>query len=81
MYVSIRPLTENDLEEANHVFRLAFGTFLGLPDWMAFFGYADYVKGRFHSNPSAGYGVLEVDGSLLVLTLQLTGVALVFLDR
>ena len=80
MYVSIRPLTENDLEEANHVFRLAFGTFLGLPDPMAFFGDADYVKGRFHSNPSAAYGS-EVDGSLLVLTLQLTGVVLVFLDR
>ena len=55
MDVSIRPLTENDLEEANHVFRLAFGTFLGLSDPMTFFADADFVKGRFHSNPSAAY--------------------------
>ena len=30
--VSIRPLKENELEEADRIFRLAFGTFLGLPD-------------------------------------------------
>ena len=80
MDVSIRPLTENDLEEANHVYRLAFGTFLGLPDPMTFFADADFVKGRFHSNPSAAYQ-LKLMESLLVLTLQLTGVALVFLDH
>jgi len=29
--VSVRPLQENDLPTADHVMRLAFGTFLGLP--------------------------------------------------
>ena len=30
--VTIRSLQESDLAEANTIFRLAFGTFLGLPD-------------------------------------------------
>jgi hypothetical protein len=30
--ISVRPLQENDLSAADHIMRLAFGTFLGLPD-------------------------------------------------
>ena len=35
--VSIRPLREHELSEADRIFRLAFGTFIGLPDPMTFF--------------------------------------------
>ena len=56
MEISIRPLQESDIPEANRIFRLAFGTFLNLPDPMAFFGDADYVRSRFLADPSAAYG-------------------------
>jgi hypothetical protein len=42
--VVIRPLREADLEAADHVMRLAFGTFLGLPDPLQFMGDRDYRK-------------------------------------
>jgi hypothetical protein len=56
MEISIRPLQESDMPEANRIFRLAFGTFLNLPDPMAFFGDADYVRSRFLPDPSAADG-------------------------
>jgi GNAT superfamily N-acetyltransferase len=66
MNISIRPLQENELSEANHIFRLSFGTFLGLSDPLSFFGDADYVKTRFYSDPSAAYAaVSDDDGKLL----------------
>jgi GNAT superfamily N-acetyltransferase len=54
--ISIRPLQENDLAAADHVMRLAFGTFIGLPDPLAFMGDADYVRTRWRANPSAAFG-------------------------
>jgi GNAT superfamily N-acetyltransferase len=50
--VRIRPLEANDLEEADRIFRLAFGTFAGLPDPMTFCNDADYVRQRWHAAPS-----------------------------
>ena len=44
---TIRELTEDDLDAADEIFRLAFGTFLGLPDPRDFAGDADYVHTRF----------------------------------
>jgi GNAT superfamily N-acetyltransferase len=64
MDISIRPLTENDLEEADRIFRLSFGTFLGLPEPMSFAGDADYVESRFHANSSAAYAA-EINGNLV----------------
>jgi len=57
----IRPLKENDLSEADRIFRLAFGTFLGLPDPMTCFGDADYVRTRFYSDPHSAYGAIIAD--------------------
>ena len=34
--ISVRPLQENDLSAADRIMRLAFGTFLGLPEPTAF---------------------------------------------
>ena len=61
MNVSIRLLKENDLPEADRIFRLAFGTFLGYD----FFGNADYIKTRFYSNPLASYAAEVNDGKLV----------------
>jgi GNAT superfamily N-acetyltransferase len=63
MEISIRPLQESDIPEANRIYRLAFGTFLNLPDPMAFSGDANHVRSRFLADPSAAYGAeVVVDG-------------------
>ncbi len=49
--ISIRPLREDDLEATDRVMRVAFGTFLGVPDPMLVFGDADYVRSRFAAQP------------------------------
>jgi hypothetical protein len=38
MEIEVRPLREPDLDDADRIFRLAFGTFIGLPDPLAFGG-------------------------------------------
>jgi GNAT superfamily N-acetyltransferase len=58
---TVRPLRETDLAEADSIFRLAFGTFLGLPDPNQFAAGHDYINTRFRANPPAAIGV-EVDG-------------------
>jgi ribosomal protein S18 acetylase RimI-like enzyme len=64
MEICIRPLTDSDLQQADHIFRLAFGTFLGLSDPMTYAGEANYIKSRFHANPSGAYAA-EVNGKLV----------------
>jgi len=54
--VSVRPLQKNDLSAADHIMRLAFGTFLGLPEPAAFMGDAGYVRTRWQADPSAAFG-------------------------
>jgi GNAT superfamily N-acetyltransferase len=61
--ISVRLLRETDLAEADRITRLAFGTFLGLPDPMTFMGDAEYVLPRWRTDPKAAYAV-EVDGKL-----------------
>lgn len=46
-------MREGDLDEADRIMRLAFGTFLGLPEPMKFMGDADYIKTRFRADPQA----------------------------
>ena len=62
--ISVRPLQENDLSVADHIMRLAFGTFLCLPEPTAFMGDADYVQTRWRANPSAAFGA-EVGGEFV----------------
>ena len=52
--IHVRPLSERDLPEADHIVRLAFGTFIGLPDPSQFMGDADYVRRRWKFDPSSG---------------------------
>jgi GNAT superfamily N-acetyltransferase len=51
----VQPMVEADLEAADHVMRLAFGTFLKLPDPLQFMGDADYVCTRWRADPSAAF--------------------------
>jgi len=56
MDITIRPLRENDLLDADRIFRLAFGTYIGLPDPMAFAGDAAHVRTRWLVDPAATLG-------------------------
>ncbi len=51
MTIRVRPLVESDLDEADRIMRLAFGTFMGLPDPMAMWGDGDYARSRWRSDP------------------------------
>lgn len=60
----VRPLLESDLDAAEHIFRLAFGTFLRLPDPLQFAGDADPIRTRWKTDPSCAFGA-EAGGSLV----------------
>src|SRR4051794_24416679 len=62
--VTVRALEEADLADADRIMRLAFGTFLGLPDPAAFMGDADYVRSRWGADPASALAA-EVDGRLV----------------
>ena len=49
--ITVRPLREEDLPAADHIMRLAFGTFLGLPEPASFMGDAGYVRARWRADP------------------------------
>jgi predicted N-acetyltransferase YhbS len=57
----IRPLQTADLSAADAVRRLAFGTFLGLPDPMTFRGDASPVRTRYLTDPSGSYAAIVGD--------------------
>ena len=62
--VLIRPLEERDLDVAERIMRLAFGTFVRAPDPIKVFGDCDYVRSRFAAEPSWGF-VAECDGEVV----------------
>jgi predicted N-acetyltransferase YhbS len=62
--IVVRPMREGDVGEADRIFRLAFGTFLGLPDPSEFAGDADYIRSRHAAAPDRAF-VAEQDGELL----------------
>jgi hypothetical protein len=64
MEIRIRPLEERDLVEADRIMRLAFGTFLGLPDPMKMFGDSDIARTRFLANPASALAA-EAKGKLV----------------
>ena len=61
--VRVRPLAAEDLDEADRICRVAFGTFLGMPEPEKFFGDADIVRTRWQADPGAGLAA-ELDGRL-----------------
>lgn len=62
--ITVRPLKENDLSRADTIMRLAFGTFIGLPEPLAFMGDAAYVRSRWLADPEAAFAA-EVNGELV----------------
>jgi predicted N-acetyltransferase YhbS len=64
MNLSIRLLRSHELDAADHIFRLAFGTFVGLAEPTEFYGDATYIPHRWKSDPTAVF-VAEVDGKLI----------------
>ncbi|MGD1714017.1 hypothetical protein [Dapis sp. BLCC M172] len=64
-------LQEHELPKADRIFRLAFGTFLGLQDPMKFSGNTNYMQ-RWYAYPKAAFAA-EIDGQLVGLfSYQLT---------
>lgn len=62
--IAVRPLREDDLAAADHIMRLAFGTFLGLSEPTSFMGDAGYVQARWRADPDAAFGA-EVGGEVV----------------
>jgi predicted N-acetyltransferase YhbS len=52
----VSALNEKDLPEAERIFRVAFGTFLGAPDPELFWADRDYVYGRQRAPHVASFG-------------------------
>jgi len=62
--VHVRPLHEQDLDAADRVLRLAFGTIRGLADPDAAFGDSDLVRTRFRAAPEHAWAA-ELDGDVV----------------
>jgi GNAT superfamily N-acetyltransferase len=62
--ILVRPLQESDLPAADQTMRLAFGTFIGLPDPAAFMGDANFVKTRWLADPAAAFAA-KADGEFI----------------
>jgi GNAT superfamily N-acetyltransferase len=59
-------MQDGDVQEADRIMRLAFGTFLGLPDPMAFAGDADYVRSRYLADPASALVAEDSDSGRIV---------------
>jgi predicted N-acetyltransferase YhbS len=62
--VIVRPMLAGDVDAADRVMRLAFGTFRALPDPGAAFGDAESVRTRYRADPSCAW-VAEADGEVV----------------
>jgi GNAT superfamily N-acetyltransferase len=69
MSLAIRPLEDADVEAAEKVRRLAFGTFFGLPDPLSFSGTARLVENRHRAWPD-GALVAEKDGVIVGVAIS-----------
>ncbi len=61
--VSVRPMRESELPVVTDICRIAFATFLRMPDPQTFWADRDYTGTRWRANPGAAL-VAEVDGAL-----------------
>ena len=64
MNILVGPLRAPDLPVADRIFRLAFGTFNGLPDPLQHGGDSDKIRTRWLADPGAAFGA-NVDGVLV----------------
>ena len=63
-HITVRPLEEADLADADRIIRTAFGTFVGVPRPEQFFGDMDTLIGRFRADNTAGFAA-ESNGRIL----------------
>jgi predicted N-acetyltransferase YhbS len=64
MEIHVRPMQEADVEQADRIVRIAFGTFLGVPDPITVFGDSDLAHTRYRASPDDAF-VAEVDGQVV----------------
>ncbi len=69
MSLTIRSLEEADLEAADKIRRLAFGTYFGLPDPLAFSGTSRLVAVRCRAWPDGAF-VAEKDGAIVGVAIS-----------
>src|SRR5436309_2399955 len=62
--ISVEHLQAADLGEADRIFRLAFGTFIGIPDPAQFCQGADYVHTRWTTDSKAAF-TAKTEGRLI----------------
>ncbi len=62
--IYVRPLRERDLDEADRILQLAFGTFNAAPNPESFMGDRRFVHTRWRANPQAAFAA-ESDGRLV----------------
>jgi GNAT superfamily N-acetyltransferase len=60
---SVRPVKEADLMEARRIFRVAFGTFMKVPDPETFSADREYIVTRWRTDPSSALAA-DIDGQL-----------------
>ena len=69
--ITVRPLQEEDLDAADHIMRVAFGTFIGLAEPATFMGDAGYIRNRWRADPTAAFAA-DVAGELVGSNLATT---------
>ncbi len=62
--LTVGPLGDGDIAEAARIVRLAFGTFIGVPNPEAFWSDRDYAHGRFAAPHAAAFGA-KLGGKLV----------------
>jgi predicted N-acetyltransferase YhbS len=63
----VRSLRKEELETADHIMRVAFGTFMGVPDPSSFGEGMDHIRTRWLADPKAAFGAVtdsELVGSI-----------------
>jgi GNAT superfamily N-acetyltransferase len=58
MQVTVQPLAADQLDEAERIFRLAFGTFLGVPEPLEFTGDCAYTRTRWLADPTCAWAAI-----------------------
>lgn len=62
--MAVGALREADLSKADQIMRVAFGTFIDLPDPTSFMGDADFVRTRWAADPESAFAA-RIDGQLV----------------
>ena len=62
--LKIRPLEERDLDVADQIMRIAFGTYLRAPNPIEALGDADWVHTRYYADPAAAF-CAELDSEVV----------------